>query len=276
MTPKEVEKRIAEMFEENYQFFRASGGHALTENIKQTALKQVIAYYRKLRHIAENVSEVEVKLTLPNETTPNGNTFNIEGIVDIVHEEGEVCMYDLKTHDADYIRSHTDFYESQLNVYAHIWQNLRNNKLDRTAIISTALPEKVRTALARGDEKEVEQALDAWNPIIDIAYSQENVKQTIAEFAQVVDKIEERSFSAPEVKRLKEKVEGTGVQFATYFCRNCDARYSCPSYREYVRQSGAKNQAEFRKYLEDSGDAVASEERMLADLEKSKTETDEE
>jgi len=276
MTPKEVEKRIAEMFEENYQMFRLAGGHALTQDIKQLALNQVVAYYRKLKHIAENVSETEVKLILPNESTPNGNRFNIEGIVDIVQEDEETWMYDLKTHDADFIREHTEYYESQLNVYAHVWQNLRQNKLDHTAIISTALPEKVRSVLRFGDEASQELALKDWEPVIEIDYRQENVEETIAEFAKVVDDIEDRCFCAPEVKHLKKKVEGTNVQFATYVCRNCDARYSCPSYREYVKQSGVKNQAEFRKYLDDSGDAVTNEERILAGLEKSNANTEEE
>ena len=268
MSPKEVEERIAEMFEENYQSLRLAGGHALSEDVKRLALSQVIAYYRKLHHITENITETEVKLTLPNEVTPNGNKFNIEGIVDIVQEGDEVWMYDLKTHDAAYIREHTEFYESQLNVYAHIWQNLRKNHLDHTAIISTALPEKVRTALIHGDEKDQELAFRDWDPVIDITYSQENVDETIEEFANVVDNIEDRCFSAPEVQRLKEKVRGTNVQFATYLCRNCDARFSCSSYREYVRQSGAKSQSDFRKYLEDTGDTVSNEERMMANLEK--------
>ena len=268
MNPKEVEERIAEMFEENYQSLRLAGGRALTEDSKQIALKQVIAYYRKLRHIAEKITETEVRLTLPNETTPNGNKFNIEGIVDIVREEDEVWMYDLKTHDADYIRGHTEFYESQLNVYAHIWQNLRKNQLDHTAIISTSLPEEVKIALAEGDEKDLEYALDAWDPVIDIAYSQKNVDQTIKEFAEVVDNIEERRFSPPTARSLKEKGKGSKTQFATYVCRNCDARFSCSSYRNYVRKSGTRSQAEFRKYLEDTGDEVTNEERILANLER--------
>ena len=78
-------------------------------------------------------------------------------IVDIVQEADKIWMYDLKTHDADFIRGHTDFYEDQLNVYAHVWQKLRNNHLD---------------------------------------HKEENVTETIKEFAKVVDNIEDRVFSA--------------------------------------------------------------------------------
>jgi len=268
MTPQEIEERIKEMFEKNYQSLRLSGGHALTEDIKQLALSQVIAYYRKLRRIAEQVTETEVKLTLPNETTPNKNKFNIEGIVDIVQEADEIWMYDLKTHDADFIRGHKEFYEDQLNVYAHVWQKLRNNKLDHTAIISTALPEKIKNAMKFGDEEIQKLALKEWEPVIEIEYKEENVTETIKEFAKVVDNIEDRIFSAPDVERLKKKEPGTNVQFATYVCRNCDARFSCSSYREYVKQSGARNQTDIWNYLEDSGDAVNNEEKILANLEK--------
>jgi len=268
MNTKEIEERIVEMFEENYQSLRLTGGHALTEDIKQLALNQVLAYYRRLRHIAEKVTETEVKLTLPNEETPKKNKFNIEGIVDIVREDNEIWMYDLKTHDANSILKNLEPYKSQLNVYAHIWQNLRNNHLDHTAIISTSLPEDVKTALASGDEKKLELAFKGWDPIIDIDYRQENIDETIKEFAKVVDNIEDRRFSAPGIAVLKDKAKGVEIQFATHVCRNCDARFSCPSYREYVKQSGAKSQSDFRKYLEETGDSVSNEERILANLEK--------
>jgi len=268
MTPQDVEDRITEMLEENYKSLRLAGGHALTNDIKQLALNQVIAYYRKLRHIAEQVTETEVKLTLPNEVTPNGNKFNIEGIVDIVQEGNEIWMYDLKTHDADFIREHTDLYENQLNVYAHVWQNLRNNQLDRTAIISTALPANVKNALKLGDETAQEIAFKDWEPVIEIEYKEGNVAETINEFAKVVDNIEDRAFEAPDVERLRKKEPGTNVQFATYVCRNCDARFSCSSYRDYVKQTGARSQSDIWKYLEDTGDVASNEEKILANLEK--------
>jgi len=268
MTPQYIEERIKEMFEKNYQSLRLAGGRALTEDIRQLALNQVIAYYRKLRHIAEQVTETEVKLTLPNEITPNGNRFNIEGVVDIVQEGEEIWMYDLKTHDADFIREHTEFYEDQLNVYAHVWENLRNNHLDKTAIISTALPEKVKNAMKFGNEEVQKLAFENWKPVIEIKCKKENVARTIEEFANVVDNIEDRVFSAPDVERLRKKEPGTNVQFATYVCRNCDARFSCSTYREYVKQSGVRSQSDIWKYLEDTGDVASNEEKILANLEK--------
>ena len=266
MTSQDMEEKIKEMFEKNYQSLRFEGGHALTEDTRQLALDQVIAYYRKLRHIAEQVTETEVKLTLPNEITPNRNRFNIEGVVSIVQDGEEIRMYDLKTHDPDFIREHTEFYEDQLNVYAHVWQKLRNNRLDKTAIISTALPEKVKNAMEFGNEEDQKLAFEDWTPVIEIECKEENVARTIEEFANVVDNIEDRVFSAPDAERLMEKEPGTNVKFATYVCRSCDARFSCSAYREYVRQSGARNQSDIWKYLEDTGDEASNEKKILANL----------
>ena len=58
-------------------------------------------YFRKMREVAETVSETEVKLTLPEQVSPHGNKFTIEGVVDIIRENESTTMYDIKTHDAD-------------------------------------------------------------------------------------------------------------------------------------------------------------------------------
>jgi len=71
----------------------------------------------------------------------------IEGVVDIVREEGRTTMYDIKTHDLDTIHGNLELYEQQLNVYAHIWRHLRGQELDETAIISTSFPSAVKEAL---------------------------------------------------------------------------------------------------------------------------------
>src|SRR5215203_1313146 len=139
----EMDKWIGETFEENYLSMRMDGGHALTPDVKQMALEQVKAYYRKLRDVAEHVTDTEVRLTLPGQQTVNGREYTIEGIVDIVRDNDRTVMYDIKTHEADYVRQNIELYENQLNVYAHIWQNLRQQDLDETAIIATAFPQKL-------------------------------------------------------------------------------------------------------------------------------------
>ena len=99
----DLEEKIRDYFEENYQLLRLEGGHALTADAKELALNQVLMYWKKLQDIAKKVTDAEVRLSLPNQKTPKGRTFSIEGIVDIVREEEMTGMYDVKTHDLEYI-----------------------------------------------------------------------------------------------------------------------------------------------------------------------------
>ena len=266
MTPQEIETRIEEFFDHNYELLRLEGGQNMTEDVRQAALQQVLYYYRKMRSVAEKVTETEVKLTLPDQTTAQSRSFTIEGIVDIVREDDEVWMYDIKTHDPDYIAANKAAYESQLNVYAHIFENLRGNQLDHTAVISTAFPTPMRNAIASGDPQKIEREMAQWNPLIELPYQQEKVQQTIQDFAETVDKIETNCFEPTPVDVLKAKMEGSNKLFATRVCRNCDARFSCQSYREYASQSGARAKSNFKKYFEDFGDDLQQEEFVTANI----------
>jgi len=266
MKAENIEELIKEKFELNYEMLRLEGGHALTNDVKEAALDQVLYYYRRMRSVADHVTETEVKLTLPDQLTPAKRRFTIEGIVDIVSEQGEVWMYDIKTHDADYIRANTEYYERQLNVYAYIWENLRGNKLDQTAIISTSFPPAMRAAIVSGDDERIEKELPKWDPLIPVAFSEARVAETIQDFAKVVDKIESDSFQPPPVEGLKEKIEGTNASFAHRICRNCDGRYSCESYREYALQSGIRTANNLKRYFEDYRDDSEQESFITANL----------
>lgn len=252
INPKEIEQFIIDEFNRNYELLRLEGGHNLSPDSKKLALQQIKLYYRRLRALAETVTLTEVKLTLPEQVTPLGNKFSIEGIVDIVREHHKTTMYDIKTHNADTVKANISEYEKQLNVYAYIWQELRNESLDGTAIIATQLPDNVREALELGDETKLVHELNKWEPVIPIPFSQENVEQTICDFEATVDNIEEGNFTPASLEKLKEKVPGTRTRFATRVCRNCDARFSCNSYRQYALSSkGAGSQ--FKDYINDLG-----------------------
>ncbi len=266
MTPEEIEIKLLEIFERNYELLRLEGGHALTPDSTKSALNQVLYYYRKMRSVAEKVTDTEVKLTLPEQLTPEGRRFTIEGIVDIVREEEEIWMYDIKTHDPEYIAGNKQYYEKQLNVYAYIYENLRGNRLDHTAIISTAFPSSVKSAIASGDATRIGVELPKWNPLIEIPSDQSKVQATIQDFGTVVDLIEKNCFSPPSINFLKLKIEGTNTIFATRVCRNCDTRYSCETYREYALQIGARNQSNFKKYFEDFGNDIEQQEYLTANL----------
>ena len=266
----EIELELKEKFEENYAILRLEGGRALTADVKEAAWKQVLWYYRKLRSVAESVSETEVKLTLPEQYTSLKNKFTIEGVVDIVAEQDTVWMYDIKTHDPDYVNANKNLYEKQLNVYAYIWQTLRKQKLDQTAIISTVLPRSMRNALESDNELYIEKEFKKWEPVIPVTFDHKKVDETIKDFARVVDNIETNVFEAKPLEGLTKKIGGTNVTFATRTCRNCDGRFSCSSYREYAVQSGAKTTADFKKYYETYRDEADQETFITANIDTEK------
>lgn len=266
MMDSEIELEICKMFEENYELMRLEGGHALSADVKNVALNQVLFYWYKMREVAENVTDTEVKLNLPEKITPQGRKYGIEGVVDIIREDDKTVMYDIKTHDSDYVRANTSEYEKQLNVYAHIWQGLRGQQLDQTAIIATSYPNGLRDAIASNDDKRITKELENWNPLIDISFNQEDVEETIQEFGEVVDAIESRQFTPPSVDKLKTLLPGKKYSFAVQVCRNCDARFSCSAYRNYIRSSASKGDSLLKRYLNDFGSDLEREDWRFSNL----------
>ncbi|XGV94258.1 MAG: PD-(D/E)XK nuclease family protein (plasmid) [Leptolyngbya sp. BL-A-14] len=266
MTEQEIETAILEMFEQNYEMLQADGGHSFTQDTKKAALQQVLLYWRKMQHVAERVTQTEVKLTLPEQQTPKGRKYSIHGVVDIVQEDTQTVMYDIKTHDAEYVANNIGDYEKQLNIYAYIWQRLRGQPLDRTAIIATAYPKEVKQALNEEDEVALAAALEAWEPVVDIPFSQQHVQDMIADFGEVVDAIEDRAFVPPPVARLsqKDKVRGKETRFATQICSNCDGRFSCSSYRAYS-MAGEGSETSFKRYFREF-ESTDQEEWLRANL----------
>ncbi len=248
----EMEEWIENQYYTNYERLRLEGGHALSPEVKRAGLLQIIMYFRKMREVAETVSETEVKLTLPEQVSPHGNKFTIEGVVDIIRENESTTMYDIKTHDADFVNANKEDYEDQLNVYTHIWQNLRNEKLDGTAIIATQFPRTLKKAIDADDELKLAKEMKKWDPMIPIPFSQKKVENTINKFACVVDKIEEREFEPPTLQQLQQRIKGTKQRFATRVCRNCDARFSCDAYREYAQVTNSFSGG-FAEYISDLG-----------------------
>lgn len=267
MTEQEIEARIREFFEDNFEMLRLESGHSVTEDVKKLALNQVLFYYQKMREVAEKVTDTEVRLTLPNQKTPEGRPFTIEGIVDIVREDDETWMYDIKTHDPEYIEANKEFYEKQLNVYAYIWQGLWGEPLDNTAVISTDFPASLKNAIRENDLYRINQEMNRWNPQIDIPFRQENVEETIQDFGETVDRIENNEFQPPPVERLQAKLPGSRSVFGSRICRRCDARFSCESFREYALGSGRRIQLDFQKFFQDIADDQDQEEWVNANLE---------
>ncbi|PGL59709.1 PD-(D/E)XK nuclease family protein [Bacillus cereus] len=256
---------IEEAFEENYELLRLEGGHSLAPFVKRLALEQVKLYWKKMKNLAENVSETEVKLTLPLRQTPKGRQYTIQGVVDVVREDDKTILYDIKTHDVDYVRCNKHDYEGQLNIYAHIWQTNHGQALDGTSIIATGQTEDLRRAYQTKNPQRIQNALEQWMPEVPIDFSEEKVESTIESFGEVVDMIEEHQFTPPPIGKLLSTVRDNKL-FATHVCRNCDVRFSCNSYREYAFTfMKAKN--DFLAYYDDYGTEHEKAEVLETSLE---------
>lgn len=247
------EADIRALFDENYEFLKAEGGDVVTDFVREEAFSQVLQYWKRNRALIDKITEAEVKLTLPGLHTPRKNIpYNLEGVVDIVREGEETWMYDLKTHERAVIESNLDAYKAQLNIYAYIWCGLRGHKLDNTAIISTPLPPALKGALRSGNPEWIARERETWDPIIPLGYSEDEIERMIEDFGSVVESIEDHNFTPPPTDRLTSKEGQDRNIFAVRVCRNCDIRYSCASFRAYVKASERGNQG-FRRYLDDYG-----------------------
>jgi hypothetical protein len=262
----DIESKIHEFFEANFASLRLEGGHSLGPQPRETARRHVLLYWRKLRPIAEKVTDTEVKLNLPEQRTPAGRRFGIEGIVDIVRENDRVVMYDIKTHNLKTIQGSLNEYERQLNVYAHIWQTLRSQRLDEMAVICTDFPFSVKQALENGTRAQLDQALADWNPIFQIPVDPAHVEETIRDLGRVVDAIEERKFEPAPVEVLRERRPGAKAIYAVHTCRNCDARFTCSSYRLYATGGRGDADDKFRDYYPEIGTDEEREDWVLAAL----------
>ncbi len=244
---------------------RAEGGRPLTGFMRAKALNQVKQYYAKMREVADKVTETEVKLSLPEQRTPDGRRFSIEGVVDIVKEDDEIVMYDIKTHQPEMIRDNQELYAEQLNVYAYIYQTLRGNQLDETAIICTSFPSSLDEALKSQNAARITREFMQWNSVISIPFDQEGVDRMIENFGKVIDRIETKDFAPPQLDRLREKFgEGRGV-FANKICRQCDARFSCESYRAFARQRYGRG-FDFRRFFAEDRDENEQEDWITGNL----------
>lgn len=255
MNQAEFEKKLREMFEDNFCFLRENAGHTINEYMKDLAFKQVLCYYRKNKKIIDQITRAEVKLSLPEQETPNDKIpYTVEGIVDIVREGNETWLYDLKTHDPERIKAEPEKYKEQLNIYAYIWKGLQKNKLDNTAIIATPIPNTLKYALETGVEEKIQKEFDKWEPVIPFGYDEDEVADMIENFGKTVECIEKSEFTPPEVQKLETRMPGMKFNFATHVCHNCDVRYSCSSYVEYLKKSRKATKNNMLKYMTNSAE----------------------
>ncbi len=252
----EDESFLQEAFEANFERLREQSGHSLAPFVKEAARQQVLLYYRRLKGLAEAVRETEVRLVLPDQESPAGRRYTLEGVVDIVGDGERTVMYDIKSYlDADAAREHIEPHYRQLNVYAHIWAGLRGAPLDAVALIATRPTRPLSAALRSRDPVRIEAALQAWQPVLDVPVEVAVVAEVMYDFGVVVDQIEERRFSPPPMSVLKGPTRPGGkALFSQDVCLNCDGRFSCAAWRQLLRsQSPGRAEAALREATADFG-----------------------
>jgi hypothetical protein len=235
----EMEAYIQEAFNDEVALTEEETGVRSNAFARREALRQVLLYWRKLKSVAEAVKETEVRLVLPNRESPNGRRFNLVGIVDIISDSSGTWMYDLKTHEPEYVHAHPAEYAAQLDVYATIYEELKGGKIDGTGVISTGIPVKLRNAISADDQAAIDKEFRSWEPLIPLPFTRESRDATIRDFGRVVDSIEEGRFPPLAPEKLEEDYAGRGRSIGERICQNCDIRYSCVSYRAW-RLEGKK------------------------------------
>lgn len=276
MTDDEVEVFLDDAFEANYQRLRRTvGGYALSSESRAAARAQAILYWRRLVELARSVTDTEVRLVLPEQQSPGGVPYTLEGIVDLVRAGGRTIMYDLKTFlmvEPGVEPPDLDDQFDQLKLYAYIWTHLREQPLHEVALIGTRPPRDVHRAwhaTGPGAPARLRQALAAWDPVIAREVQAEGVDAVIARFGEAVDAIESGCFAPPPVEQLEEPRQEGGEPFGDVVCVDCDARFGCPSYRRFQLRRGAGRPIEaiMDVYFADFGDDEAQADRLAFGLE---------
>jgi len=260
----ELEEFIHECFGENYISIASETGKSLSLKQQEAAIQQVVYYLYRMWDIADNVTETEVKLVLAGQKTRKNRKYNLLGVVDLVSDESGTKMYDLKTLEKDVILEDKDKFKKQLSIYSHIWKGIKDQKLDGTAIIATSVPIEIKKAVKNfiNDPEsrfnEFHSAIDKVEPIIEVEVNEAQIQEFLAEFGDTIDKIEERVFGPAPVEKLRTKQPRNNSDFGSLVCRNCDARYSCDSYREYIGSARGNVRTLFGQYWDDEDETAES------------------
>lgn len=235
MNTKDIEDFIKLRLKENLKLMQAETGQRVNQNVVIAAERQALAYWHTMHLLAENITETEVKLSLPECSTPKGRTFTIEGVVDIVQEDSGMSIYDIKTMPRDYVENNKLKFAMQLNVYAHILAGLKGYKVKKAAVIATAPSDALKRKFNTAPFEAFIGMLKSMDPFVEIPLDEASITDTITKFGEIVDRIQDGDFKPKSVGDLKRKdAEGGKTrQFGTDVCRNCDARFSCSSYREF-------------------------------------------
>ena len=113
---KILEEKLEDFFEANFQYLKETNGHTIDNRMKERAYDQVLYYWKKNRDLIEKATRSEVKLSLPEQQTPNKKySYTLEGTIDVVRQNDMNCLYDITTRSLEQVRTISSISE-EINV----------------------------------------------------------------------------------------------------------------------------------------------------------------
>ena len=231
MSDKELEEKLREFFESNYQVLKESSGHTINENMKERAFEQVLMYWRKHKEMVLDGDVSNVKITLSNQQTPNKkNPYSIEGRLDVLEKDGKISLFDVTTNSKEQIEDSIDSYREELNLFAYELERMQQGTVDDTFVLSTSIPRDVKHALKTNNAVELGHALENWDPVVPIQHDASTQEAALKKVGEVIEKINNCEFDPPPPSTLQKKFKDDKT-FYQHVCENCDIRKSCESFR---------------------------------------------
>lgn len=183
---------IENWFEKNYRALLLAGLRPIAKTQKESALKQVINYFNQNKDLLQKIKETEVDVSVEKED------YIITGKIDLLIGANEKLeILDFKTQPKPQPNDPViDKYYKQLCLYAYIIKERYATPVEKMYIYWTA-EEKRKDAL------------------MELKYSEEEVKKTGEYFDEVVQKIRLADFNI-KIPPNTEKV-----------CKECDFRFYC-------------------------------------------------
>lgn len=162
------ENTIKEWFLLNYRSMQEQTGYYLTDEQSESALSQVVRYYRHRKDELGKVwkAEEEINLVLPE--------YILQGVIDLVEgDEDTVEIVDYKTGPKPDISNPESVahYKKQLEIYAYLMEKRYGKKVSKMHLYYTSTLEG--------------------NPVISFEWSRDAVDKTIEEITQTVRNIED-------------------------------------------------------------------------------------
>ncbi|MCK8825794.1 ATP-dependent DNA helicase [Fuchsiella alkaliacetigena] len=184
------EDKIEEFFEENYNNLREHLQHTLAPQTKESALRQVINYYKNNEDMINKIDEVELPITVEKPS------YYINGKIDLIlNEKGNYKLVDFKSQQKIESKKLLKKYKLQMATYSNLIQTKHGVDIKEAYIYWTGEddPQKAKMPL------EIES---------------KDITKADNHFDNVVGKIINNNFNVKEKPSNK-------------ICKECDFRYNC-------------------------------------------------